>query len=91
MIEVHLSYQAQLGLLLANKAFIKVLPEYLNYVKVFLFNYIIELLENIAINKYIIKLIEDKQPLYGPIYSLKPVELEILKIYIETYLKTEFI
>lgn len=42
-------------------------------------------------NKYAMKLIEGKQLLYGPIYTLSPVELEILKAYIETYLKTRFI
>lgn len=46
-----------------------------------------ELLENININKYTIKLIEEKQPSYRPIYAFIPVELEILKTYIKTYLK----
>ena len=47
--------------------------------------------ENTSINKYTIKLVEGKQPPYGPIYSLGLVELEMLKVYIETYLKTGFI
>ena len=42
-------------------------------------------------NQYIIKLEEHKQPLYGPIYSLGLVELQILKIYIKSHLKTGFI
>ncbi len=50
-----------------------------------------ELPENTDINKHAIKLVKDKQLLYGPIYSLKSVELKILKTYIETYLKTRFI
>ena len=50
-----------------------------------------ELPKNIGINKLTIELIEGKQPLYGPIYSLGPVELETLKAYIKTYLKTGFI
>lgn len=50
-----------------------------------------ELPENTDINKHAIKLVKDKQLLYGPIYSLKLVELKILKTYIETYLKTRFI
>ena len=33
----------------------------------------------------------DRQPPYGPIYSLGPVELETLKTYIETNLKNSFI
>ena len=50
-----------------------------------------ELPENISINEHIIELIEEKQPPYGPIYYLSPVELETLKAYIETHLKTGFI
>ncbi len=50
-----------------------------------------ELLENTSMNEYTIKLIEDKQLPYGPIYSLRLVELEILKTYIEIQLKTRFI
>lgn len=33
----------------------------------------------------------DEQPPYGPIYSLKPLELAILKIYIEKNLANGFI
>lgn len=36
-------------------------------------------------------IIDDKQPLYEPIYILNLVELKTLKIYIKTYLKTTFI
>ena len=50
-----------------------------------------ELPENTGINKYAIELVEGKQPPYGPIYNLGPVELEMLKAYIETHLKTGFI
>ena len=46
---------------------------------------------NIAMNKYAIELIEGKQSPYKPIYALSPMELEILKTYIETHLKTGFI
>ncbi len=51
----------------------------------------IELLENTGMNEYAIVLMEGKQPPYGPIYALNPVELETLKAYIETHLKTGFI
>ena len=50
-----------------------------------------ELPENTGINEHAIELVESKQPPYGPIYSLGPVELETLKAYIETHLKTGFI
>ncbi len=51
----------------------------------------IELLENLGINEYAIELIDGKQLPYGPIYALSSVELETLKTYIETHLKTRFI
>ncbi len=50
-----------------------------------------ELPKNTRINEHAIELIEGKQLPYGPIYALSPVELETLKTYIETPLKTGFI
>ena len=50
-----------------------------------------ELPKNFDINEYTIELIKGKQLPYDPIYSLGLVELETLKAYIETYLKTGFI
>ena len=50
-----------------------------------------ELPENTGINKHAIELVEGKQTPYGSIYSLGPMELEMLKVYIETHLKTGFI
>lgn len=43
------------------------------------------------INTYAIDLEEDKQPLYRPIYSLRPIKLETLKTYIKTNLANSFI
>ena len=42
-------------------------------------------------NKHTIELEEGKQPLFEPIYSLGPVELETLKTYIKTNLANSFI
>ena len=47
--------------------------------------------EYTEINIYAIDLEKGKQPPYRPIYSLAPVELETLKTYIKTHLKTGFI
>ena len=47
--------------------------------------------ENTSINEHTIERVKGKQPSYGPIYSLGLVELETLKAYIETHLKTGFI
>ena len=65
--------------------------EYADYTDVFLPDSTVELSEHIGINNHVIDLIIDKQPLYGPIYSLKPVELKTLKTYIETNLANGFI
>lgn len=46
--------------------------------------------KNIDSNKHAIKLVDDKQPHYGPIYTLSPIELETLKTCIKTHLKTGF-
>ena len=48
-------------------------------------------LENIGMSKYTIKLKKGKQLLFGPIYSLKPIELKALKIYIKINLANNFI
>ena len=53
--------------------------------------YIAELPENTGINEHAIKLEEGKQLFFGLIYSLGPVELEILKTYIEINLTISFI
>ena len=50
-----------------------------------------ELPENTRINKHAIELEKDKQSLFGPIYSLGPIELETLKTYIKTNLANGFI
>lgn len=49
------------------------------------------LLEHTKINTYTIDLEEGKQLPYKPIYSLRPIEQEILKIYIKTKLANSFI
>ena len=65
--------------------------EYADYADVFTPNLAMKLPENTGINKHAIELLKVKQSPYDPIYSLGPVELETLKAYIETYLKTGFI
>ena len=65
--------------------------EYLDYINVFLPNSAAELPKHTGINDHPIDLIDDKQPPYRPIYSLRPVELETLKTYIETNLANGFI
>ena len=82
---------APIAALKQNDAPTKILPKYINNADVFSFNLVMELPKNIGIKKHAVELQESKQPSYKPIYSLRPIELEILKTYIETYLKTRFI
>ena len=90
-ISVHSEKQAQIRALLFDKAPTEILAEYFNYNNVFLAENAAKLPENIGINDYAIKLEEDKQPPFRAIYSLGLVELEILKIFIETNLANGFI
>ena len=88
---IHPLQEAQILALIQDKAPTKVSSEYADYADVFSFDLAMELPENTGINKHAIELQDGKQPPYGPIYSLGPVELETLKTYIETHLKTGFI
>lgn len=45
-----------------------------------------ELLEHIEIRNNVINLVDGKQPPHKPIYSLRAVELKMLKIYIIIFL-----
>ena len=88
---VYAERQAQVGALIFNEAPIEVSVEYFNYSNVFSAENAVELPENTGINEHAIKLEEGKQPPFGPIYSLGPVELEMLKTYIKTNLANGFI
>ena len=88
---VHPSRVSLLAILQQDKALTEISPEYADYADVFSPNLAMELSKNTGINEHAIELVEGKQPTYGIIYSLGPVELETLKIYIETHLKTGFI
>ena len=88
---VYSKKQAQIRALLFDKAFTEVPVECSNYNNVFLAENIAKLPENTRLNEHAIKLEEDKQPLFGLIYSLGLVKLEILKIYIKTNLTNGFI
>ena len=80
-----------IGVLLFDEAPIEILAEYSDYIDVVMTENVVELPENTGINEHIIKLEEDKQPPFVPIYSLGPVELETLKTYIKTNLANGFI
>ena len=88
---MHLLKKTQIVYLKVDKASIKIPSKYTDFADVFLSKLAIELLKYIEINNYAIKLVDDQQLLYGPIYNLRPVELEMLKTYIENNLVNGFI
>ena len=88
---IYPSREAQISALIQDEAPIKVLSKYADYANIFSFDLAMKLTKNTGINKHAIELVNGKQLPYRPIYSLGLVELETLKIYIETHLKTGFI
>ncbi len=88
---IHHFWAAQIVALQWDKAPIEIPTEYFNYADIFLSDLAMELPENTRLNEHAIELVAEKQPPYGPIYTLSPIEWETLKTYIETDLKTGFI
>ena len=86
---IYLSRQAQVATLTSKET--GILAEYSDFSNVFSLDSAAELLEHTRINDHSINLLDNKQPLYGPIYSLGPVELETLKTYIKVNLASSFI
>ena len=87
--EIHLDRVAQIASLLTKE--VKIFDEYSDFTNIFSKEKTLILPERTKFNEHTIDLKDGKEPSYGPIYSLDPVELETLKTYIETYLKTRFI
>ena len=88
-ISIHLSCQAQVAELTSEQTGIP--TEYSNFSNVFSSDSATEPAEHTGIKDHPIDLLDNKQPPYGPIYSLGPVELETLKIYIKANLASRFI
>lgn len=87
---IYLSRKQHVGALIYKIASTEVLAKYLKYADMFLPDLAIELPKCTRINNYAMNLIEEEKLLYSPIYSLCLMELEMLKTYIETDLKTRF-
>lgn len=85
------SCRIQIALLITNKAAVKVPKKYEKYIDIFCKKTATKLPKYTRINDHLIYWEEDKQPLYGLIYSLELVKLEMLKIYIKDNLKNSFI
>lgn len=81
----------QVATLKLNKASTKVPNKYLDFSNIFLEKKALVLPERTNLKNYAIELKNNKQLFYTLIYSLGPIKLETLKIYIKTHLKTGFI
>ncbi len=88
---MHPSRRAQIAHLKADEAFTKVPSKYADFADVFSPKLAVELLEHTEINDHANELVDDRQPLYSPIYSFGPVKLEMLRAYIENNLASNFI
>ena len=83
---LYLAREIQLALLLTKKVTVSI--KYSDFANVFLQKSANILSKRTGVNKHKIKLEKGKQTPYWPIYSLEPVEVEILKIYIKTNRQT---
>ena len=88
---MHPLRRTQIAHLKVDKAFTKVLSKYTDFIDVSSPKLAIELLKHTRINDHAIELMDNWQPLYGPIFNLGPLKLEILKAYIKNNLANGFI
>ena len=86
---IHSSCQAQVALLISDKN--EILTEYSNFSNLFSLDSAVKLPEHTRINDHSINLLNNKQLPYGPIYSLRLIELKLLKTYIKANLANSFI
>ena len=86
---IYSSCQAQVTLLTSEKT--EIITKYSDFSNLFSSDSAVELLEYTIINNHLIDLLDNKQALYGPIYSLELVELKTLKTYINANLANGFI
>ncbi len=89
--EVHPLRKAQIAHLKADEVPTKIPSKYADFADIFSLKLAAKLPEHTGINNHAIEVVDDRQPLYGPIYNLGPVDLETLKAYIENNLASGFI
>ena len=91
-LNVHPFWRPQIFGLIVKEALTKIPAKYSDFADVFSPDLASGLPKHTGINDYALQLVHEyQQPPYGPIYSLKPIELEILKTYIKTNLANGFI
>lgn len=90
-LDVYLLQRVQIVLLKVSKAPTFIFLKYADFANIFSKDLASELQKHTKINNYTINMIEEYQLSYKPIYSLKQIDIEILKIYIKTHLINDFI
>ena len=88
---VHLFRRPQISGLIVKKAPIKIFDKYVDFTNVFSLDLAFKLSKHPSINNHTIKLGDSQQPLYGSIYGLRLIELELLKAYLKINLTNGFI
>ena len=88
-INIYIARKAQMALLLAKK--VTILDKYSNFANMFLEQSANVLQYRIKVNEHAIELEKGKQPLYRPIYNLRPLELKTFKTYIKINLVNDLI
>ena len=78
--DIHPSCKTQIAALVANEAFTLIPTEYSDFADVFSPKLTSKLPKHPRINNHTIKLVNNWQPSYGPIYNLESVELETWKL-----------
>lgn len=89
--KVYPFYITEIVSLQGNKAPSIVFPEYFNFANIFSPKLAVKLPKYPEINNHTIDLFDGSKQPNKPIYNLEPVELQTLKIYIETNLANSFI
>lgn len=75
--------KVQITALITDKTLVIISAKYSDFTNIFSKKSAMVLPKYTKINTHAMDLEKDKQPVYGPIYNLKPVELKTLKIYIK--------
>lgn len=88
---IHPFHRSSIASLIVKEISTKVCNKYVDFPNIFSSDLTSELSEHTEINNYTIDLVNSQQLHYKPLYSLKPVELETLKVYIETNPANRFI
>ena len=89
--QAQIKMESEVGALIFDETITVVRKKYFYYSNIFSIENAAKFLEHTKINDHAVKLEENKQPSFCLIYSLEPVELKTLKMYIKTNLVNGFI